>query len=97
MQIEHCYKFRRSHIENRIERIVSGAELKRGEPDPMPYQKTLEELKLQPDLVCAFEDLVSGAISALEARMTVLAIGVGCTQSSFSDCIFRAESFEELF
>ena len=83
-------------IENHIELLVSGAELQRGKPDPMPYQKTLEDLKLPGDSVCAFEDSVSGATSALAAGLTVFAIGNGCTLPSFDECSFRAEDFQTL-
>ena len=83
-------------IADRIEIIVSGAELLRGKPDPLPYVTTLEVLDLQPELVCAFEDSVAGATSASAANLTVLAIGAGCTRSSFDRCEFRAEDFREL-
>jgi HAD superfamily hydrolase (TIGR01509 family) len=83
-------------IADRIEIIVSGAELLRGKPDPLPYITTLEALDLQPELVCAFEDSVAGATSASAADLTVLAIGAGCTRSIFDHCEFRAEDFREL-
>ena len=83
-------------ITDRVETIVSGAELPRGKPDPLPYIATLEALELQPELVCAFEDSIAGAASASAANLAVLAIGAGCTQASFDHCEFRAEDFREL-
>lgn len=80
-------------VSDRIETIVSGAELSKGKPDPLPYTVTLSALDLSPQTACAFEDSLPGAKSAFLAGMSVFAIGEGCTRSDFDFCHIRAKSF----
>ena len=77
--------------------MFSAYEIGKWKPDPGLFLHAAQEMGHAPKHCIVVEDSVSGATSALEAGLTVLAIGVGCTQSSFSDCSFRAESFEGLF
>jgi sugar-phosphatase len=83
-------------IADRVETIVSGAEMPRGKPDPLPYVTTLEVLALDPGVVCAFEDSVAGVASASSADLAVFAIGAGCSGPEFSHCAYAAESFDHL-
>ncbi len=83
-------------VSNRVEAIVSAAELPRGKPDPLPYVATLEALGLAPHEACAFEDSLPGAQSAFAAGISVLAVGECCTGSDFSFCQVMAESFGDL-
>lgn len=78
-----------------IEAVVSGAELPRGKPDPLPYLTALTALDLEPEVACAFEDSRAGAKSAFLAGMTVFAIGKGCTDSDFNFCHKQAENFHD--
>lgn len=54
---------------------VSGADLPRGKPDPMPYVETLRLLQLAPCAAFAVEDALPGARSAHAAGLTVIGIG----------------------
>lgn len=82
-------------IDDRIETIVSAAELPRGKPDPLPYLATLSALDLKPHAACAFEDSQPGATSAFMAGVSTFAIGEGCTGPDFAFCHARAESFAD--
>ena len=83
-------------VSDRVELIVSGADLPRGKPDPLPYATTLNELDLEPHLVCAFEDSRSGVSSALGAGLLTVAVGPGCKGPDFADCHYQAHSFGDL-
>ncbi len=83
-------------IENYIETVISGSELPRGKPDPLPFATTLQTLGIDPHEACAFEDSLPGAKSAHAAGMPVFAVGEGCTRPVFDFCHHRTESFLEL-
>ncbi|SNZ21217.1 HAD family hydrolase [Cohaesibacter gelatinilyticus] len=83
-------------IENYVKAVISGAELPRGKPDPLPFATTLQALDIAPHEACAFEDSLPGARSAHDAGMPVFAVGEGCTGPAFSFCHHRTESFLEL-
>jgi sugar-phosphatase len=55
--------------------IVSGAELPRGKPDPLPYLESLAALGLPPAQAAAVEDAAPGFQSAREAGLPVIGIG----------------------
>ena len=102
LRIGVCSSAARYHIEDAlaelairdcVETIVSGAELSRGKPDPLPYLTTMAQLGLAPDMACAFEDSIVGATSAHKAGLSVFAIGEGCTDDRFSFCHHQAESY----
>ena len=104
LRIAICSSSPRRHIEGALEKlgvsdcietIVSGAELPRGKPDPLPYIATLSALNLEPQVACAFEDSLPGAKSAFTAGMYVFAVGKGCTGTDFAFCHKRAESFAD--
>ena len=80
-------------ITDRIEAVVSGAELPRGKPDPLPFSTALDLLKLPPAAACAFEDSLPGAISADAAGIAVFAVGAGCSDPKFGFCHAQAENF----
>ncbi|MFZ1338573.1 MAG: HAD family phosphatase [Paracoccaceae bacterium] len=63
------------NLADRISVIVSGADLPRGKPDPLPYMETLAQLGLNADQAFAVEDALPGAISAHAAGLTVIGIG----------------------
>lgn len=78
-----------------IETIVSGSELPKGKPHPLPYLTTVKALDLAPQDVCAFEDSFPGAKSAHAAGLTVFAIGEGCSGQTFDFCAGTAETFSD--
>jgi len=80
-------------ITHLIEAVVSGAELPRGKPDPLPFSTALDILKLAPAAACAFEDSLHGARSAHAAGIAVFAVGTGCSGPEFAFCHAQAESF----
>ncbi|MEZ5796919.1 MAG: HAD family phosphatase [Paracoccaceae bacterium] len=55
--------------------LVSGADLPRGKPDPLPYLETLRLLDLPAPQAFAVEDALPGAQSAHAAGLAVIAIG----------------------
>lgn len=65
--------------------IVSGADLPRGKPDPLPYLETLRLLDLRPTEAFAVEDALPGLVSAYEAGLTVIAIGRECVKAGFPE------------
>ncbi len=83
-------------ISGRVETVVSGADLPRGKPDPLPYSTTLSKLGVPPGAACAFEDSVAGVTSALSAGLSVLAIGPGCTGPAGFRGVYRAENYAQL-
>ena len=83
-------------ITDRVELMVSGADLPRGKPHPLPYLITLEALDLAPHEACAFEDSIPGARSAHDAGLAVFAVGAGCTHRAFDFCMRQAESYLDL-
>lgn len=58
-----------------VRAIVSGADLPRGKPDPLPYLETLRLLDLGQAEAFAVEDALPGVISADAAGLTVVGIG----------------------
>ncbi len=55
--------------------IITGDDITKGKPDPDPYLKTCDELKLHPNECLVIEDSFSGIISASEAGCnTIMAI-----------------------
>ena len=81
-------------LENRISFIVSGAELPRGKPDPLPYQETLRLLDLDPAEAFAVEDALPGVISAHAAGLTVIGIGPQSVKPSFWEyCHLRVPDY----
>ena len=82
-------------ITDKVETIVSGSELPKGKPHPLPYLTTVRALNLDPKDVCAFEDSLPGARSAHAAGLTVYAIGEGCSGPAFDFCAGRGENYQD--
>ena len=82
-------------ITESIETFISGSELSKGKPHPLPYLTTVRALDLAPQDVCAFEDSLPGAKSAHAAGLTVFAIGKGCSGQTFDFCAGAAENFSD--
>lgn len=110
LQIAVCSSSPRRHIHaaldqlglaDRVGAIVSGADLPRGKPDPLPYLETLRLLDLDPDGAFAVEDALPGVISAHAAGLKVIAIGPQCANPAFADyCSVQVPdyaSFDQLF
>ena len=51
-------------------------DVKKGKPDPFPYQLATKKLRLKPDEILAVEDSISGIISAQKAGLKVAAVNV---------------------
>lgn len=83
-------------ISEKVSLIVSGADLPRGKPDPLPYLTTIEQLGIEAADAVVFEDSPSGAHSALAAGLPVIAVGEGCTRETFPKCLFHSEDFSAL-
>lgn len=71
-------------LEGRVGVIVSGADLPRGKPDPLPYLETLRLLHLGPVEAFAVEDALPGVISAHAAGLAVVGIGPQAMQPGFA-------------
>jgi HAD superfamily hydrolase (TIGR01509 family) len=67
-----------------VEIVVSGAELPRGKPDPLPYRETLRHLNLGPAQAFAVEDALPGAQSAHAAGLAVVGIGADSLADRFA-------------
>lgn len=105
LRIAICSSSPRRHIESAIEAleiseevelIISGADLPRGKPDPLPYVETVRRLGLPAATACAIEESPSGVASAMRAGLSVLAVGKGCSGPEFAHCAYQAESYAPL-
>jgi len=72
-------------LTDRITVIVSGADLPRGKPDPLPYLESLRLLALEPVEAFAVEDALPGVISARAAGLDVIGIGRACAKPDFAN------------
>ena len=76
--------------------VVSGTDLPRGKPDPLPYQETLRQMRLAPDAAFAVEDALPGAQSAHAAGLTIIGIGMDVKDPAFSElCHTRVADYVE--
>jgi HAD superfamily hydrolase (TIGR01509 family) len=81
----------------RVGAIVSGADLPRGKPDPLPYLETLRLLDLGQAEAFAVEDALPGVISAHAAGLAVVGIGQKSLESGFADyCRVQLPDFASL-
>ena len=81
-------------LEDHVGAIVSGADLPRGKPDPLPYLETLRLLDLDPAEAFAVEDALPGVISAHAAGLEVIAIGREIGKPGFADyCSVRVPDY----
>jgi HAD superfamily hydrolase (TIGR01509 family) len=89
LRIAVCSSSPRRHIEAAldllgltgvVEQVVSGAELPRGKPDPLPYLESLRQLRLLSVDAFAVEDALPGAQSAYGAGLTVIGFGSAVVQ-----------------
>jgi HAD superfamily hydrolase (TIGR01509 family) len=72
-------------LASRVTAIVSGADLPRGKPDPLPYLETLRLLDLDPAQAFAVEDALPGVIAAHAAGLDVIGIGGAFLTPGFAD------------
>ncbi len=93
LQVAVCSSSPRRHIDAALEQlsiadcistIVSGAELARGKPDPLPYLETLRQLGLSADKAFAVEDALPGVLSACGAGLNVIGIGPQTDNPAFA-------------
>lgn len=76
---------------------VSGAELPRGKPDPLPYLETLRRLRVGAKEAFAVEDALPGVRSAHAAGLTVIGIGQDACRPDFAElCRLRVPDYPEL-
>jgi sugar-phosphatase len=71
-------------VGDQITQIVSGAELPRGKPDPLPYLETLRLLDLPATAAFAVEDALPGVHSARDAGLPVIGIGPDSARPEFT-------------
>lgn len=67
-----------------VSTVVSGADLPRGKPDPLPYLETLRQMRLGSDAAFAVEDALPGVHSARAAGLAIIGIGKGVKDPAFS-------------
>lgn len=93
MRVAICSSSPRRHINAALEQlgiaehistIISGAELPRGKPDPLPYMETLRKLGLSADQAYAVEDALPGVLSARGAGLNVIGIGPQARDPAFT-------------
>lgn len=61
--------------------IVTGCQVKKGKPDPEPYLKALEKLKISPSEAVVIENAPFGILSAKRARLKCLALETSLPKS----------------
>lgn len=82
-------------LADRVTVIVSGADLPRGKPDPLPYLETLRLLEMSPDAAFAVEDALPGARSAHAAGLAVVGIGAEAMKPEFAPfCRVRVADYD---
>lgn len=88
-------------VAEHIAQIVSGADLPRGKPDPLPYLETLRLLKVPAAAAFAVEDALPGVQSAQGAGLAVVGIGPESGSVAFQNlcrvCVADYEGFERAF
>lgn len=106
LRIAVCSSSPRRHIEAAldllgltgvVEQVVSGAELPRGKPDPLPYLESLRQLRLPPVDVFAVEDALPGAQSAYGAGLTVVGIGAAVHDPAFAELCYSTATDHDAF
>lgn len=81
-------------LADHVAAIVSGADLPRGKPDPLPYLETLRLLALGPTDAFAVEDALPGAIAAQAAGLMVVGIGPQSLTPAFAEyCHVRVPDY----
>lgn len=70
----------------RFQAVISGEELARGKPDPLPYRTALAQLGVAPAEAVAFEDALPGLTAAVAADIAT----VGVLTSHAADGLARA-------
>lgn len=104
LRVAVCSSSPRRHILGAIEAleldavvgvIVSGAELARGKPDPLPYVETLARLGLDAGAAFAVEDALPGVRSAHAAGLKVVGIGASAMDPAFAPyCTIRLTGYD---
>ncbi len=83
-------------LTDRVSAIVSGADLPRGKPDPLPYLETLRLLAVEPAAAFAVEDALPGAVSAHAAGLAVIGIGAESLKPEFAPyCRLQVADFHD--
>lgn len=81
--------------------VISGADVKKGKPDPECYLKGAKALGVDPSLCIVFEDLIPGIEAGKNANMKVFAIEDNYSMKDKDIKIQKAdyylESYKELF
>ena len=82
-------------LSDRIPTLVSGADLPRGKPDPLPYLETLRRLNIDATKAFAVEDALPGVKSAHAAGLTVIGIGPDSHKPDYAPfCRFQVMDFQ---
>lgn len=68
-------------IENLLDLIITGADVKQGKPSPMSYRRAIKELRVPAEECLALEDSVSGVRAAAAAGVNVIAIATPFTNA----------------
>lgn len=76
-------------LEDFFDAVVLAEEVRAGKPDPEPYRAALEKLGADPHETLAFEDSVSGIVSAVGAGIST--VGIASTQEP--DRLLEAGAF----
>lgn len=105
LQVAVCSSSPRRHIHEALEQlglsrcvsvVVSGAELAKGKPDPLPYQDALRQLALESRDAFAVEDALPGVRSAHGAGLMTIGIGAECLKPDFEAyCSYRVPNYQE--
>jgi sugar-phosphatase len=67
-------------VADNFEHFVTAHDVSKGKPDPEPYLKMAEKIRMQPKDCLVFEDANSGVQSAIAAGMQVIGIGDSVTR-----------------
>lgn len=62
--------------------LVTGDDVERGKPDPLPYLTALRKLEISAEEAVAFEDSLSGVSSACAAGLTTVGLGTSLSEDA---------------
>lgn len=77
--------------------IITGDDVKFGKPNPEPYQKAVDKLKLNKSETVIIEDALSGIESANAAKIDVLALTTSFNKKELSKATKIFDSHNKLF
>lgn len=88
--------FDNTNINNDFSQVITADDVTKTKPDPEPYIKVAERLKICPSEMLVIEDSVNGVISAKRAGSRVVGLLTSFSKEDLPEAHLHVESFDEL-